>query len=101
MELDSITDSIPPELIYDGSYFIDPRGAQLQGLIMGALIAGVIIFKVLDKLKAPTEKPAKKDKPAIQTAVRAVSDIGDRIKLSLMIRLAYIIDFFISLKKGK
>ncbi len=92
---------LPSEMLYDPDYFSNVEGAQIQGLIMIILLAYVIIFKVLRKFKAPTEKPIKRDETVGRAAFRITSEIGSRVKLSFMIRLAFIIHFFMSLIKKK
>ena len=94
-------DYLPSEMLYDPDYFGSVESAQLQGLIMCILVAYIAIFKVLRKFKAPTEKPVKRDRTLVQAVFQTTSEIGNRIKLYLMVRLAYIISFFMSLVKKK
>ncbi len=56
-----LNDYLPPEIINDTietfNYWENIGDMQTQGLIMVILIAGIVIFKLYNKLKAPTKKP--------------------------------------------
>jgi len=55
-----IYEYLPGEVIYDTieafEYYTDVGFASGQGLIMAIAIVGVIIFKLYNKLNAPTKK---------------------------------------------
>ncbi len=100
MELDSLTeyaDYIPGELIWIADYFSNVGYVKAQGLAMAAAITFVIFFKVLDKFKAPTEKPIKKDKTVIQNVTEMFRDL----KFAILAKMVYTVDLLISLSKRK
>ncbi len=97
MELDSIIDYLPPEVIDAPNYWGNIEGMRIQGLIMAVCIAAIVIFKIHDKLKAPTEKPAKRDKTVIQNILEMFNDL----KYALLAKMVYTVEFLISLKKKK